>query len=86
MKRRLATLTSIGLVATVVTACGGDSGSSSGSTAPPPAAGNLAWGTDEVLALALKPSDTASPLAVNSGALTLTDTSETADPVNVNPM
>lgn len=84
MKRKLTILTSIGLIATVVTACGGDSASSSGSTAPP--AANLTWDTDQVLALALKPSETASPLAVNTGALTLTDVSETTDPVNVNPM
>lgn len=42
--------------------------------------------TAQVLALAGKTSQTASPFAVNGGLVTLTDTSETSSPVTVDAM
>lgn len=42
--------------------------------------------TAQVLALAEKTSETASPFAVNGGLITLTDTSETSSPVAVDAM
>lgn len=40
----------------------------------------------QVLALAQKTSETASPFAVNGGLITLSDTSETSSPVTVDAM
>lgn len=42
--------------------------------------------TAQVLALAQKTSETASPFAVNGGLVTLTETSETGSPIPVGPM
>jgi hypothetical protein len=40
----------------------------------------------QVLSIAQKPSETASPFAVNGGLVTLTDTSETSSPIVIDPM
>jgi hypothetical protein len=40
----------------------------------------------QVLSIAQKPSETASPFAVDGGLVTLTDTSETSSPIVVDPM
>jgi hypothetical protein len=42
--------------------------------------------TAQVLALAKQTSETSSPFAVNGGALTLTDTSDTSEPISVDGM
>jgi hypothetical protein len=87
MKSKLAILAGGALAASLVTACGG--GSSGGTTTPPPTpppSSNLALDTSEVLALALKPSETESPLPVDDGGVTLTDTSETSAPIAVAAM
>ncbi len=86
MKRKLAIMTSVGLAAGLVSGCGGgDQGQAGGgSSNPPPTSVSLSTG--DVLTLAQKPSETASPFAVNGGAVMLTDTSETAEPINVNAM
>ena len=52
-------------------------------TPPPPATGQ-SLDTAAVLAQARVTSETASPYAVNSGALTLTDTSDTTGALTVN--
>jgi hypothetical protein len=87
MKSKLAILAGGALAASLVTGCG--DGSSGGTTTPPPtppATSNLALNTEEVLALALQPSETQSPLKVDDGGVTLTDTSETSAPVAVAAM
>jgi hypothetical protein len=87
MKSKLAILAGGALAASLVTACGGGNGG--GGTTPPPTpppSSNLALDTSEVLALALQTSETESPLPVNDGALTLTDTSETSTPIAVAAM
>jgi hypothetical protein len=71
------------LIATALTACGGGSSSS---VASPPAATTNAQSLDsaEVLVQAQHTSEIAFPYQVNDGALTLTDTSETSQPISVN--
>jgi len=88
MKSKLAILAGGALAASLLTGCGGSS-SGGGMTAPPPTpppSSNLALNTEEVLALALQPSETQSPLLVDDGGVTLTDTSETSAPIAVAPM
>jgi hypothetical protein len=87
MKSKLAILAGGALAASLVTACGGGNGGG-GTTPPPtpPASSNLALDTSEVLALALQTSETQSPLPVNDGGVTLTDTSETSTPIAVAAM
>ena len=86
MKRKLAIMTSVGLAAGLVSGCGGgNSGEASGGgggTTPT----SVSLSTGDVLTLAQKTSETAAPFAVDAGALTLTDTSETSEPINVNAM
>ncbi len=87
MKSKLAILAGGALAASLVTACGGGNGG--GGTTPPPTpppSSNLALDTSEVLALALQTSETESPLPVNDGGVTLTDTSETSTPIAVAAM
>jgi hypothetical protein len=71
------------LTATALTACGGSSSSSVAS--PPPATPNAqSLDTAAVLAQAQHTSEIAFPYQVNDGALTLTDTSETSEPISAN--
>jgi hypothetical protein len=86
MKSKVAILAGGALAASLITACGG-SGNEGTTTPPtPPASSNLALDTEGVLALAQKTSETESPLPVDDGGVTLTDTSETTAPVAVAPM
>ena len=91
MKRKLAIMTSVGLAAGLVSGCGGGDhgqtsvggmGSGGGSTMP----SSVSLSTGDVLTLAQKTSETASPYAVDGGALMLTDTSETSEPLSINAM
>jgi hypothetical protein len=87
MKSKLAILAGGALAASLVAGCGG--GSNGGTMTPPPTpppSSNLALDTAEVLALAQQPSETQSPLPVDEGAVTLTDTSETSAPIAVAAM
>jgi hypothetical protein len=71
------------LIAAALSACGG--GSSSSAFNPPaltPSAQSL--DSSEVLAQAQHTSEISFPYQVNDGALTLTDTSETSEPISVN--
>lgn len=67
----------------LLSACGGG-----GNSGPPVSQGPQpqALDTAEVLAQARVSSETSEPYAVDDGALTLTDTSETSEPINVNMM
>ena len=86
MKSKLAVLASGALVAGLVSACGGGGSGGTTTPTPPPSSNNLALDTAGVLALAVERSESTSPLAVNAGALTLTDTSDSSEPINVAPM
>ena len=55
-------------------------------TPPPPTTMTQSLDTAQVLALARLSSETSSPIAVNGGALTLNDTSETSTSIVVNTM
>ena len=68
------------VAAAALSACGGDGGMAA---PPPPASMRLAMTTAQVLDRAKQSSETADPLPVNSGALTITDTSESADSISV---
>jgi hypothetical protein len=74
----------VGVVAgSLMSACGGGGNSTAPvSQSPQP----QALDTAEVLAQARVPSENSEPYAVDDGALTLTDTSETSEPINVNMM
>jgi hypothetical protein len=87
MKRKLAIMTSVGLAAGLVSGCGGgDSGQAAGGGGGSTTPTSVSLSTGDVLTLAQKASETAAPFAVDAGALTLTDTSETSEPINVNAM
>jgi hypothetical protein len=85
MKKRTA-LTATVLTMAGMSACGGngqDTAQLPGQptpTAPQP----QSLDTAQVLALAQKPSETATPLPVDAGLLVLNDTSETSEPITVN--
>ena len=85
MKTKIAIMTSVGLAAGLVSGCGNEQGQSPAATAPPIST-SQSLNTEKVLAQAQMPSETATPYAVNTGALTLTDTSETSEPVSIDGM
>ena len=82
MKKRAA-LTAAVLTAAGLSACG-DGGHDTASLPGPPASQQQNLDTAQVLALAQKPSETATAVNVNAGMLELTDTSETSEPITVN--
>jgi hypothetical protein len=71
------------VTAAALSACGGGS---SGASNPPPVVTTSAQSLDsaQVLAQAQHTSENSNPYQVNDGALTLTDTSETSEPISVN--
>ena len=83
MKHRMAILGVAAIAAGSISACGGDNGQAA--AAPPPAkVANQSLDTAQVLAQARHTSETSSPYPVNDGALVLTDTSDTAEPMSIN--
>jgi hypothetical protein len=93
MKRNIALIGTAALAAAALTACGGgsDSGSSTGmSSSSSSSSGGTSMAqqldTAQVLALAQKSSEVASPFEVNDGMLVLTDDSDTAEAISVNGM
>ena len=91
MKRTTVLISVAAAVAAILAACGGHDNSSpsppmsSTPTPPTPPSTNLSLTTNEFLmGYAEQPSETASPHAVNDGALGFSDTSETSTPISVN--
>ncbi|MEP6884626.1 MAG: hypothetical protein ABJC66_07745 [Gammaproteobacteria bacterium] len=84
MNHKLLLLGALGLTAALVAACHDRTAATTPPPAPPPTSQSL--DTAQVLALAQHTSETASPIAVNDGALTLNDTSETTTPIAVAAM
>ncbi len=84
MKSKILSIGCIGAAVLVAAACHHDDNGSTPPATTPPASSAMALDTAQVLALAQATSETSSPLAVNGGALTLTDTSETSAPIGVN--
>lgn len=87
MKYKILLIGGLFAAAGVMTACHNDNGGSSTSppptTTPPPATSGMVLDTAQVLALAQVTSETSLPFAVDGGALTLNDTSETNAPISV---
>jgi hypothetical protein len=83
MNRKLGVLSAVGVAATLVTACGGNNDVT---MTPPPASTVQSLDTAAVLEMARTTSETADPIAVDDGAVLLTDTSETTDPISVDAM
>jgi hypothetical protein len=86
MKHRMVAISAI-LATVSLGACGGHGESvNNPNPPPPPMSQQQILDTNGVLELAKKTSETSAPFAVNDGALQLTDTSETTDPVSLNGM
>jgi hypothetical protein len=84
MKRKTVVIGVVAAVAGILSACGHDHSGGPPPPTPPPSA-NVNVTTSELLTgYAQKPSETASPAAVNAGMFTITDTSETTNPISVN--
>lgn len=83
MKHRMAILGVAAIAAGSISACGGDNGQAV-AAAPPARVANQLLDTAQVLAQARDTSETSSPYPVNDGALVLTDTSDTAEPMSIN--
>jgi hypothetical protein len=87
MNRKLLLLGALGLTAVLAAACHDNDHNNppaTQSTPPPPAAAPLSLDTSQVLVVAQQTSESEVPLAVNGGALTLNDSSETSAPITVN--
>jgi hypothetical protein len=85
VKTKLAIMTSLGLAAGLVSGCGSEQGQSAAGITPPVST-SQSLNTEKLLAQARAPSETNAPYAVDGGALTLTDTSETSEPLSINGM
>ena len=89
MKRKSAVLAVAVGVTGILAACGHDNSSEMpppmSTPTPPPTSTAVNVTTSELLAnYATQPSETASPVTVNGGMFTITDTSETTTPISVN--
>ena len=82
MKYKPVCLGALGLVAGFAAGCHDNNAASP----PPVMQAPESLDTAQVLALAQVTSEVTSPIAVNGGALTLNDTSETSAPIAVNAM
>ena len=86
MKRRASLIGVATVVAGILAACGHDDNNSGMTTTPPtpPSSTAINVTTAELLAnYATQPSETASPVVVNGGVFTITDTSDTTRPISV---
>ena len=85
MKSKIAIVMAAAVAATLVSACGDDHNTPP-MTPTMPTSTAQALDTPQVLALAKATSETSSPFAVDEGALTLTDTSDTTEPSSIDLM
>jgi hypothetical protein len=85
MKRKTVVIGVASAVAVILSACGNDHSGGSPPVTPPPTSTNVSVTTSELLTgYAEKPSETASPILVNGSMFTISDTSETTNPISVN--
>ena len=87
MKRKIVVIGVFAAVAGILSACGHDHSGGSPPPSPPtpPPSTNVNVTTSELLTgYAEKPSETAPPILVNGGVFTISDTSETTNPITVN--
>jgi hypothetical protein len=82
MKLKIAMTTATAAAVAALSGCGGsdESVAMSPPLSTPPGQGLV---TSQVLTQARQPSETAEPYAVNDGAVSLLDGSETTDPINI---
>jgi hypothetical protein len=85
MNTKLAIMTGVGLAAGLVSGCGGGQGQSAAGISPPVSTFQ-SLDTEKLLAQARASSETGAPYAVDGGALTLTDTSDTSEPLGIDGM
>ena len=84
MKHKMAILGVAAIVAGSISACGsGDNGLAT-AMSPSPGVTSQSLDTAQVLAQARQSSEISSPYPVIDGALALTDTSDTTEPVGIN--
>jgi hypothetical protein len=86
MKLNIALIGAAAIAAAALSACGGGSSQASMPATPPTMPAGQQLDTAQVLALAQKTSEVSTPIVVDGGMLTLTDTSDTTDAVSVNGM
>jgi hypothetical protein len=86
MKLNIALIGAAAIAAAALSACGGDNSQASMPTTPPTMPASQQLDTAQVLALAQKTSEVSTPIVVDGGMLTLTDTSDTTDAISVNGM
>jgi hypothetical protein len=84
VKHRMAILGVAAIAAGSISACGGDNGQAVAAAPPPARVANQSLDTAQVLAQARHPSESSTPYPVNDGALVLTDTSDTTEPMSIN--
>jgi hypothetical protein len=84
VKHKIAILGVAALAAGSISACGGGNGQAAAVMPPPPSVTSQSLDAVQVLAQARQASETSSPYSVNDGALVLTDTSDTSEPISVN--
>jgi hypothetical protein len=83
MKLRMTILAIAGTAASALSGCGDGGGGSVSAVVSPPSSSTQALDTAQVMAQARLTSETGEPYPVNDGALVLTDTSETAEPLSI---
>ncbi len=83
MQRKIMVLGAAALATASLSACGDHSNSSTSTTTPPM---TQQLDTAAVLAMAQKTSEVSQPIAVDDSAVTLTDSSDTTEPISVNAM
>ena len=85
MKRKTVVIGVAAAVAGILSACGHDHSGGEPPVTPPPTNTNVMVTTSELLTgYAEKPSETAAPILVNGGVFSISDTSETTNPIAVN--
>jgi hypothetical protein len=82
MKIKIALIVAAALASAALSACGDQA--PAGSVSMPTMPTTQALDTAQVLALAQKSSEVSTPIEVNDGQLTITDTSDTAEAISVN--
>ena len=82
MKSKILLLGALGAVS-MLAACGGHDDNAAPPATTSTSSGSMSLDTAQVLAMAQVTSETSSPIAVNGGAVTLSDTSETSSPIAV---
>jgi hypothetical protein len=82
MKTKLIIGSALAVAAGLAAGCNQNNGGVASNNPPPPTP--VSYDSAQVLALAQVASETSSPFSINDGAVSFSDTSETAKPIAVN--